>query len=138
MKKNQALSFVAVMVIIAVCALLLRFLITKAIKFNIEQNESDAQSTLKLISTALENYAKDNRGIYPADVSLLTKTSPPYLDKDYIALSPVKGYNYSCLRLEPSGYSCSAVPDACKLTGNRVYNITNGSLLVSEECSKKD
>lgn len=138
MKNIRGLTFVAIMIIIAICALLLRFLITQIIKINIEQNESNAQATLKLISTALENYAKDNQGVFPLSFSLLTQAIPPYLDRDYIVSSPLRGYNYSCLRLEPSGYSCSANPTRCKLTGNTVYTITSGGLLLSEECSSKE
>ena len=126
------------MIVIATCALLLRIVIDRVIKINIAQNESTAQGTLKLIATALENYSNDNRGGYPEDFSLLTKPSPPYLDKGYITQSPFKGYNYSCLRLEASGYSCSASPARCKLSGNLVYSITTGGILASEECNKKE
>jgi competence protein ComGC len=136
MRDNKGKSFVTIMVIIAVCAFCLRIVIDRVIKLNIAQNESNAQGTLKLISAALESYARDNRGIYPVSLSTLTKPSPPYLDKDYITQSQLKGYNYSCSRLEPSGYSCYAGPTKCKLSGNTIYNITTGSLLVSEACEK--
>ncbi len=124
------------MIIIAILALLLRFAIDRIIKSNITQNESNAQVTLKFISTALENFALDNHGIYPASPSILTKSKPPYLDKDYITLSPSKGYNFGCSRLEPSGYSCYAAPVRCRLTGIILYSVTTGGLLVSEECEK--
>ena len=130
-------SFVTIMIVIAVCALLLRIAIERLIKINITQNGSDASVTLKLISAALENYAKDNHGIFPPELSLLTKTSPPYLERDYTQF-PLKGYNFSCSRLEPSSYSCSAVPIKCRLTGNTIHTVTTGGLLVSEECSKKE
>ena len=84
-KGTGAKSFVTIMIVIAVSALLLRITVEKLIKINIAQNESNASLTLKLISAALENYAKDNQGIFPAEISVLTKTSPPYLDKDYVA-----------------------------------------------------
>jgi type II secretory pathway pseudopilin PulG len=110
MYKKSGRSFVTIMIVVALSALFLRIAIEKIIKFSIAQNESTASLTLKLISTALENYAKDNRGVYPPQVSTLTRTSPAYLDKDYIAQSPFKGYHYSCSRLDASGYSCSALP----------------------------
>lgn len=127
-----------IMMVIAVCSLVLRVLIERLIKINIAQNESNAAVTLKLISAALENYAKDTLGAYPGNFSLLTQTNPPYLDKDYLAKSPLKGYNYNCLRLELSGYSCSASPTRCKLTGNTVYTITTGGSLISEVCEIKE
>jgi len=133
-----AKSFVTIMIVIAVSALLLRITVEKLIKINIAQNESNASLTLKLISAALENYAKDNQGIFPVKISVLTKTSPPYLDKDYLTQSPFKGYNLSCSRLEASGYSCSAIPVKCRLSGNLIHSVSTGGLLISEECSRKD
>lgn len=134
MKDDSAKSFVMIMIVIAVCALLLRVGIEKLIEINITENESHALATLKFISTALENYAKDKAGVYPASLSVLTQTKPPYLDKDFIKQSPLKGYNYNCPMLESSGYSCYASPVKCKLTGRIVYTIKTGSLFISEEC----
>jgi len=138
MADKKAKSFVTIMIIIAICVLLLRIVIERLIKINIAQNESHASVTLKQISAALENYAKDHASAYPPNLSILTKTKPPYLGKDYINSSPLRGYNYSCPRLEPSGYSCYASPAQCKFSGNMIYTITTGSLLVSEECERKE
>ncbi|MEI6631859.1 MAG: hypothetical protein WCL25_04525 [bacterium] len=138
MINNKARSLVTVMIVIAVTALLLRTTVEQIIKISISQNESSALTTLKMISTALENYAKDNKGIFPANLSVLIKTSPRYLDQNYIAESPVKGYNYSCQRLEPASYSCSAIPASCKLTGRMSYTVVTGGSLLFEECSKKE
>ena len=138
MKNIRARSFVTIMMVIAVCALLLRIAIERIIKLSISENESVAQITLKSISAALEKYAADNHGLFPVSLSALIQTNPRYLDKDYIAESPIKGYNYNCSGLQASGYSCSANPTNCKLTGRMVYTITTGSLLVSEECEKKE
>lgn len=138
MQYSSSRSFVIIMVVIAICALVLRFGIEQLIKINITQNESNASGTLKLISAALENYAKDHNGAFPANISLLTKDSPPYLDKDYIAESPARGYSFSCLRLETSGYSCLATPVKCRLTGKMIYTVTTGGLLIYEECSQKE
>lgn len=126
------------MLIIAVSSLILRFGIERIIKLNITQNESNAQSTLRLISVALENYAKDHLDTYPNSLSILTQNNPPYLDKDYVTQSPVRGYNYICLRLEASGYTCSAITIKCNLTGKKNYIVTTGGLLASEDCIKKE
>lgn len=138
MKHMEGLGFVTLMLVIAILSLFLRIALEQIIKITITQNESYASETLKLISTALENYAADNQGIFPSDVSILTKGKPAYLDKDYINESPFKGYNYSCLRLEPSGYSCSANPVKCNLSGKMRYNITTGGSFTSEECEQKE
>lgn len=138
MKEKKGLSFLIIMIIIAVVSILLRFGIEKIIKINIAQNESNAQATLKLMSVALENYAKDHLGAYPTGLSILSQSNPPYLDKDYVTESPINGYDYNCLRLDASGYSCSAIPIKCKLTGQNSYTVTTGGSLTSEGCSKKE
>ena len=134
----RARSFVLIIVVIALLVLVLRITIERVIKTGLAQNESNASATLKLISVALQNYAKDNHDTFPSGISLLVKTNPQYLDKDYEDKSPIKGYIYSCPRLEPAGYSCSAVPLKCNLTGKMSYTISTGGLLVSEECTKRD
>lgn len=133
---RSAKSFVTIMIAIAFSALFLRIGIEALIRINGAQNEYDAQGTLKLIAAALENYASDNHDQYPSRFSVLTQSRPAYLDKDYVFQSPIKGYNYGCLRLEPAGYSCYARPTRCGLTGKTVYTISTGSSLEQEDCVK--
>ena len=52
---KKAKSFVTIMVVVAVSALLLRLAIHRIIIYNIQQNQRIAQGNLKLLSTALEN-----------------------------------------------------------------------------------
>ena len=138
MNNSKGKNFITIMVIIAISAVLLRIITVRVIERNTAQNKSFALGTIKLIAAALENYAKGSKGLYPSSFQALTETKPPYLDKDYITQSSIKGYTYSCSRLEPSGYNCSAIPTICKVMGNAVFTITSGGLLVSEECDKKE
>ena len=127
-----------VMIIIAASAFVLRFGIGGLIALTVSQNESYASVTLKLISAALENYAKDHQGMYPSRFLPLTASNPPYVDQDYISQSPVRGYSYECPRLDPSGYRCSAVPLNCKLTGSRKFSVTTGGILISDACDQTE
>ncbi len=136
--KKFGRSFVWIMIVIAVVSLLLRIAIQKLMTLNIAQNETNAQNNLELISAALENYAKTHQGSFPADFSSLTKSSPRLLDYDYLTLSPIKGYMYSCSRLDASGYTCQATPDKCGLSANAGFSVSTGGLLVSEACNKQE
>jgi len=138
MKTNKGKSFVMIMIVVAVSALIIRTAMEGLISINVKQNESNAEGTLKLIAAALENFASDNHDIYPTNFSVLTQSRPAYLDKDYISLSPLKGYNFRCSKLGPSGYSCTALPARCGLSGNMIYSITTGNLLKSEACKKSE
>lgn len=134
MKNIQARSFITIMVFTAFFTLVLRIAVEQVIKFNITQNESSAEAALKLISAALENYAKDNQGIFPTNLAVLSQAAPTYLDKSYINQSSLKGYSYNCFKLEQTSYNCSVVPAKCRLTGNVTYTVTTGGDLVSEPC----
>ena len=133
----KARSFVSIMLVVAFSALLLRMLVHKIIIYNIEQNQYLAQSNLKLFSKALENFAKDNQGAYPKNIKQLTEGKPVYLERDYLAVSYIKGYEYDCKRLDASGYNCSASPVNCRLTGKSVYTVSTGGLVIAESCNNE-
>jgi hypothetical protein len=42
------------------------------------------------------------------------------------------------MRLEPSGYTCSAVPVQCDVSGRKVFIVTTGQSVAVEECGKKE
>lgn len=137
MFNSRARSFVTIMVVVALSALLLRLGLHQVIVYRIQQNQLLAQVNLKLFSTAMENYAKDNKNVYPESVDLLTKHNPVYLERDYLATTSVHGYEYDCQRLDATGYNCTASPVNCKLTGKMVYSVSTGGLIMAQSCDEK-
>jgi len=137
MINRRAKSFVTIMVVVALAALLLRLAIHRIIIYQIQQNQLLAQVNLKLFSTAMENYAKDNNNTYPVNIDLLTRANPVYLEKDYLAAPAVGGYEYDCQRLDTDGYNCTASPVNCQLSGKMVYAVSTGGLIMSQSCDKK-
>ncbi len=133
----KARSFVSIMIVVAFSALLLRLGIHRIIVYQIQQNQLLAQINLKLLSTAMENYAKDNKNVYPVSIDLLTKHVPVYLERDYLAATSLRGYEYDCQRMDAGGYSCTASPVNCKLSGKMVYVVSTGGLIMTENCDKK-
>ena len=137
MFNSKARSFVTIMIVVALSALLLRLAIHRIIVYKIEQNQLSAQVNLKLFSTAMENYAKDNKNAYPTSVDPLIKNNPVYLERDYLAETSVRGYEYDCQRLDVTGYNCTASPVNCQLTGKMVYSVSTGGLIMAQSCDKK-
>ena len=137
MINSKARSFVSIMIVVALSAVLLRLGLHWIILYRIGQNQSLAQVNLKLFSTAMENYAKDNKNIYPVNIDLLTKHDPIYLEKDYLAVNSLHGYEYDCQRLDTSGYSCTASPVNCKFTGKMIYAVSTGGLIMTQSCDKQ-
>ncbi|MCK9595391.1 MAG: hypothetical protein PHH68_08325 [Candidatus Omnitrophica bacterium] len=138
MSDKKGRSFVTIMIIVALTALVLRFATERLINFNISQNEAYAQETLKLVSTAMENFANDHKGGFPKSLEALVEADPPYIDKVYVKLSYARGYNYSFIRFDPGGYTYSAIPWRCNLTGRNTYIITTGGTISLEECNKRE
>ncbi|MDD4941572.1 MAG: hypothetical protein PHE65_06695 [Candidatus Omnitrophica bacterium] len=139
MRNSKARSFLTVIIIMAFVALFLRFAIVQIIQWRIDQNEAAAQESLKLVSTALELYAKDHMGSYPQSLHSLVQSTPAYINPEYIAESSKRrGYAFSCSRLEQASYSCSESPAACGLTGKKVFTVTTGGSMIIEECSKDE
>ncbi|HOU36835.1 MAG TPA: hypothetical protein PK562_06155, partial [Candidatus Omnitrophota bacterium] len=137
MKDNKARSFLTVIIIMAFVALILRFSVEQVMQWAIDQNEAAAQESLKLVSTALELYAKDHMGQYPQNLKSLIQSRPAYINPDYISESSKrKGYVFSCSRLEQASYSCSERPASCGITGKRVFTATTGGSMIIEECAK--
>jgi hypothetical protein len=137
MLNNRAKSFVTIMVSVALAALLLRMGLHRIIIYRIQQNQLVAQMNLKLFSTAMENYAKDNKNVYPENIDLLTKHDPVYLEKDVLSASSMRGYEYDCQRMDLTGYNCTASPVNCQLTGKIVYTVSTGGLLIARDCDNK-
>ncbi len=126
-----------IMLIVAGIALVLRISIEQFMRFNMGKNQSDAVATLKLMSTAMENYARDNNGLYPESIQVLLEATPPYLDRDYVSAVPEKGYSFSCSVVTPKGYSCEGVPTRCALSGDMSYLVSTGGVLVSQKCTQE-
>ncbi len=127
-----------IMIVIAMAALVLRIAIVQFFNIRISQNEAGAVETLKLISTAIENYAKDHSGVFPVSLAALVESSPAYIGKEYASLAEEKGYNFNCLRLETSGYTCSASPSRCNYSGRKNFIITTGQAMTAEVCANKE
>ena len=115
--------------------LLLTLAIPSLLRARMTANESSTRAALKTIAAALETHASDTGVGYPTNISALLEGDPPYINRNYIAESPIEGYNYGCDFLEVGGYSCSATPVSCNQTGSKIYTITTGALFSEKECN---
>src|SRR3989338_7566733 len=92
-KNRTGFTLVEIMVTIAIIALLAAIAIPNLLRSKTAANESYAQSTLKTISGALENYYAVNNK-YPTDTNLLLGAAPAYLNKDYF-IGNLNGYSFT-------------------------------------------
>lgn len=133
-QKQSGFTLVEIMVVVAVIALLAMLAIPNLLRAKLTANVSLAQTTLKTISTAAENYAAANNGNYPIEVNQLIDSSPAYLNENYCDGEIRRGYVFTCsFNSDSSGYTIIAQPTDCSLTGDKSFTMSTGGILSEDE-----
>jgi prepilin-type N-terminal cleavage/methylation domain-containing protein len=136
---KKGFTLVEIMIVVAIIALLAAIAIPNLLRARMSSNDALAKATLRAISTACESYATANSGNYPVSTTnlsiLMAPTSvPPFLNTDYVATSPVSGYNYAITAMTAAGYTITATPVTCNSTGSLNASITTGGVLTAPLC----
>ena len=127
---RKGFTLVEIMIVVAIVTLLAAIVVPQLLRARITGNESAAQTTLRTISTAFEDYAADKRGAYPRSMADLTKSTPPYLNQDYTAM-PYSAYLYTVSKWG-ANYCIQASPEPGEQ--GRTFNIKSGGVLNEGEC----
>ncbi len=126
-RKNTAgFTLVEIMIVVVIIVVLAYIGIPNLLRATITANETSAQTTLKTIATALENYSVIH-AVYPADTDVLIGDAPPYLNKDFFNGNH-SGYTYTATLLSDYAYTITAAPISAS-AGTHTYVVTTGALL---------
>jgi len=124
LKKIKGFTLVEIMIVVVIIALLAAIAIPNLLRSRNQAQEAAAQTNLKLIANALENYAAINSE-YPTVTSTLMGVTPPYLSLDYFN-GVHAGYTYTH-SLSGYSYLIGAYPSGGTTLGS--FSITTGGIL---------
>ncbi len=105
------------------------------LRARIKANETATKETVKIISSAIENYKAAHNGLYPLSEEDLLSSTPPYLAKSYDKKT-IYGYKYS-LDLSPTEYEVVATPKNCHMEGEKIFIVRTGQELTEMNCNKR-
>ena len=123
---KKGFTLIEILIVIAILAILTMIAIPNILRVRMLANDAIAQTTLKTISKAIEQFLINN-STYPASVDELTTATPPYLNQNYF-VGTRAGFTYSST-LTPGTYSIVATPVSVGQSGTTIFTVTTGGVL---------
>lgn len=119
-----------IMIVVAVIALLAAFAIPNLLRARHNANETAAIGAMRTLSSALEMYrAAQNPPAYPLNLSLLSRSSPPYVSPTLTGGVPRQGYVFTYTRITADQYLLNASPQAVGTTGSRYFYVDDAGIV---------
>lgn len=117
------------MIVVAIIGLLAALSIPNLLRSRVNSNESVAKSSLRTLSTALENFrTAQDPPTYPPDLASLAANNPPYVDSA-LASGMRQGYRYTYRLVNFSQFELTGTPVIPRVTGASTYFVDESGVV---------
>jgi len=118
--RRKGFTLVEIMIVVAIIVLLAAIAIPNLLRARLNANEATAIAAMRTLSTAMESYrAAQSPPSYPANLSLLNSSNPPYIDSQ-LSSGNKSGYTFT-LSAGTNTYTVVATPQTENVTGVRSF-----------------
>ncbi len=126
--KKRGFTLVEIMIVVAIIVLLAAIAIPNLLRARLNANEATAIATMRTLSTAMESYrAAQTPPSYPANLSILNTSTPPYIDSA-LATGNKSGYTFT-LSAGTNTYTVTGTPQSVNVTGSRSFFVDSSGVV---------
>jgi len=124
---KRAFTLVEIMIVVALIAVLITLAVPGLFRSRLITQEATAIANLKILTNACSYYLS-NTGSFPATLTALSETNPPYIDTT-LASGQKQKYQFEYLLVDADHFTIQASPLSTGLLKGRYFYVDEGGII---------